>query len=369
MKIQTKVLAWTVALGAIGYIGWKYYQYTKEEKKKDEEAITYYDVMLERQVKNIEKDIEKHKAKISGDGKNAENPDDEFEEDEDGHIWIPDEEGNLMREVSHEERLYGVDYDTVTEEIVENVEFLGEMHSIVVRKRSKPRLFNYREDRSITDVIESVIDMVAQIRSQKQLGFDYDKLIYERDSMEAMDYYIALLFDRVGIIDNDLRKDLIVLATYEFTPNVMDISNQNVAKTLMERRIDHFGPVSPNAHWVSVAEVMLYYAEQLDFHVNKNTEESIRFMIDNMGFERDDHDVVINDTIVAYFGHGRVNRPNALDGFGLFNLDAEIYNETQHLHHEFNKYLELCLHLLDSNYVEDIAAPEDPDIIEVEEDD
>ena len=331
MKRQTKIVLWTVGAATAAFAAYKAYKYYQEQKELESQALDINDVRAYAEAKRMDELTEARENKL-----NAGIDDEDNELAEDG--WYTNHLGILERKLTREEMVYGADYDMLTEELIENEYMNGEVNT-VIRKRAENILLNHREKRGVSDVIDSVEDMASQIRSLRNVDMEFEKRIYERDTLEALDYYIALLMDRAGVHSGYDREKLIVLSTYEYTPNVYDDKNHQVLENIRNNRYQHLG-VSPHTTWGSIAEVILYYAELLHFNVDDvSAQEYASNMLEYMGVDYDDRDVVINDVIVSYFEHNRRNKPNYDGTFGLFGITETQYNESTCLNDEYEFFL------------------------------
>ena len=333
MKRQTKIVLWTVGAASAAFAAYKAYKYYKEQEKLEEQALDINDIRAYAEAKRADELTEARKNKLNA-GIDEDEEDSEITEGG----WYTNSSGVLERRLTREEFIYGADYDMLTEELVEEVSTDGQSHT-VVRKRAESILLNHREKRGVEDIIESVEDMASQIRSLRNVDMEFEKCIYERDTMEAFDYYMALLMDRAEVEDEEDRKKLIVLSTYEYTPNVHDDKNFRVLENIRNNRYQHFG-VSPHTTWGSIAEVIIYYAQLLHFNVGDvSVQEYISNMLEYIGMDYDDRDVVINDIIVSYFEHYRTSKPNFDGTFGLFGITEAQYADSTCLHDEYEFFL------------------------------
>lgn len=330
MKKQTKIVLWTVGAATAAFAAYKAYKYYQEQKELESQALDINDVRAYAEAKRATELTEARKAKLN------EEIDEEDSELTEGD-WYTNSFGILERKLTREEIIYGADYDMLTEELIEYY-MDGEEHT-VIRKRTENILLNHREKRGVEDIIDSVEDMASQIRSLRNVDMEFEKRIYERDTLEALDYYIALLMDRAEITSGYDREKLIVLSTYEYTPNVHDDKNFRVLENIRNNRYQHLG-VSPHTTWGSIAEVILYYAELLHFNVDDvSAQEYASNMLEYMGVDYDDREVVINDIIVSYFEHNRRNKPNYDGTFGLFGITESQYNDSTCLNDEYEFFL------------------------------
>lgn len=332
MKRQTKIVLWTVGAATAAFAAYKAYKYYKEQKELESQALDINDVRAYAEAKRATELTEARKEKL-----NAEIDDEEDSELTEGG-WYTNSLGILERKLTREEIIYGANYDMLTEELIESYMMDGELHT-VIRKLAENILLNHREKRAISDVIDSVEDMASQIRSLRNVGMEFEKRIYERDTLESLDYYIALLMDRAEITSGYDREKLIVLSTYEYTPNVVNNKDGRVLENIRNNRYQHLG-VSPHTTWGSIAEVIIYYAQLLHFNVDDiSAQEYVSNMLEYMGVDHDDRDVVINDIIVSYFEHNRRNRPNFDGTFGLFGITESQYNDSTCLNDEYEFFL------------------------------
>ena len=332
MKRQTKIVLWTVGAATAAFAAYKAYKYYKEQQELEAQALDINDVRAYAEAKRATELTEARKAKL-----NAEIDEDEEDSEITEGGWYTNHLGILERKLTREEIIYGADYDMLTEELIEYY-MDGEEHT-VIRKRAENILLNHREKRAVPDIIDSIEDMASQIRSLRNVDMEFEKRIYERDTLESLDYYIALLMDRAEITSLYDREKLIVLSTYEYTPNVHDDKNFQVLENIRNNRYQHLG-VSPHTTWGSIAEVILYYAELLNYKVDDvSAQEYASNMLEYMGVDYDDRDVVINDIIVSYFEHNRRNKPNYDGTFGLFGITETQYNESTCLNDEYEYFL------------------------------
>lgn len=345
MKKQTKVLFWSMGLAAAAYAGYKYWKFVQEEKKLEEKTVSFEEIKAQKEAAALEERLKEREEKLHTDVSDAENSEDS--------PWYRNEYDQLERKLTREEYMYGAEYDMLTEDLVEYRDDDGEWRR-VVRKKDKIQLLNSRNRREIEDIIISVDEMGEQIESLRKLDMEYEKNIYEDDN-ESLDYYIALLLDKHGITDTLLREKLITLSTYEFLPNLTNTHNQSVMDDLSHARKEYFAKATPNNEWVSILEVILYYAGKLSEESDVTIESVIENILENMGFDYDDRDVVINDIIISYFEHNRRDRPNADGTFGIFGITQTQYDECLSL---FDEY-QCCL----KNYIDLYSDSTSGDIV------
>lgn len=351
MQRNAKIVLNVVMACAAGYGIYRWYKWYKEELALEEQGITYDDILAEREAERMEKAIQERQKRMT----EIEELEEEYDEEsgevasEDGHIWKEDDQGFIYRRPTREEMISGIDYDPLEEEVVEYFSTIGDEYTIV-RKLKQPKFRNYRERRGSNDIIESVVDMIGQIRSLERNDMEVDKMIYPSESAEALDYYKALVIHRAGLDDSRIRNDLIRLFSWEWIPTTTAGPVNNIHEDIRQRRIEHFTFDNIDSKYVSVAELLVYFGEKLHFAVPyKTVEEYIIGMLEYMDIDRSDTDPVIQDTIIAYLEHGRVNRENYDDTYGIFGLEKEVYDAADDLFKELNgaveKHLILDAHL------------------------
>lgn len=331
MRTQTKVFLWTIGLAGIAYTGYRYYKYQKEQKELEEKALTIEDIRAYHDSKKIEKAIEERADQLNK----------SIEDDAPMGLdnrWYKNKHGVYERKLSREEFLYGADYDPLTEEVVEDTATDGRTYTFI-RKLEEIRLLNNREVRAVGDIIESVESYADSIDIMKANDVDPETCPHEGDTMEALDYYTALCLDRAGITNEEDRKKLITLSTYEYIPNVNDEKNQNVLANIRDARYKFFG-VSPHTTWGSIAEVILYYAHMSNYHVGeRSVEDYAHECIDYLQIDHDDRDVVINDVIISFFEHDRAYKPNYDGTYGIFGLPESQYRDAKCLNDEWEFFI------------------------------
>lgn len=347
MKQQTKVVLWTVGAVAAAFAAYKAYKYYKEEKELEASELDINDIRKYHDSKKMEDIIDARVEYLREEGEDLDDIDygesDSDEEDE-KLIFMMSEDGVEYRTLSREEAIYGADYNHLEEELVDMV--IDGSPVRVIRKREEPILANNQEKRSLGDIIESVEDMASQIRSLKNVDMEYEERIYEPNTMDAYDYYIALLLDRNEITDENDRKVLIMLSSYEFLYDINDLVAGNMKENLQGERYEHLG-ISDHNRWVSDTEVLLYCANKLNFNVDTlSVPDIIHMMIEYMGIDYDDDDIIVNDVIMSFMGHDRYGKPNYDNTYGLFGITEAQYAEANTMLEELNFSIENNTRLL-----------------------
>ena len=203
----------------------------------------------------------------------------------------------------------------------------------------KTRFYNYREaDRPIRDIVESVEDMARQIKTLKGADMEHDRLIYDKNSNEAYDYYKALVLDRYGITDRNLRRDLIALFSWEFLPSKTKVGDWGRREDIIARRIEYFTFGNTYIDFASVAEAILEYADRLSTDTGDvgTVQEFAGWIVETLGLDfESDIDPVIHDTLVSYIEHDRGSKSANDDGtYGLFHISKKDYDNAESLYRE-----------------------------------
>lgn len=338
MKASVKVILSLAGVAGISYGAYRIYKWWKEEEALEAEGLSYEELVAEAEAKKIEEEIAEREAREIETEKHLR----ELEglPDDDTHDWFKTEEGFIRREITPYERNFGAEYDALTEECIQEMDSDGIIHDYVQKlPTGKTRLYNYREkDRPIRDIIESVEDMGTQIRALKGNNMEHDRIIYEKHSIEAFDYYKALVLDRYDIQDTQLRRDLIALFSWEFNPLKTKVGDWGRREDIVQRRTEHFGFGTSNSDWASVTEAILEYSQIIaDALYGVSAEQVAGWIVETIGLDfESDIDPVIHDTLISFIEHDRAHRPNSDGTYGLFHIDLEQYNECEALYNEMN---------------------------------
>lgn len=338
MKASVKVILSLAGVAGISYGAYRIYKWWKEEEALEAEGLSYEELVAEAEAKKIEEEMAERQAREIENERHIREleglpVDDEFD-------WFKTEDGFIRRDLTPYERNFGATYDPLTEECIQEMSKDGILYDYVQKlPTGKTRLYNYREkERPVRDIIESVEDMGSQIRSLKGANMEHDRIIYEKHSIEAFDYYKALVLDRYDIQDEQLRRDLIALFSWEFNPLKSKVGDWGRREDIVQRRTEHFGFGTSNSDWASVAEALLEYSQIIaDSLYRVSTEQVAGWLIETIGLDfESDIDPVIHDTLISFIEHDRAHRPNADDTYGLFHIDLDQYNECEALYNEMN---------------------------------
>lgn len=341
MNRNLKILGYTVLVAGISYAGYRLYKWYKEEKKLEEDGLSYEELLEAHEAAEIEKRLEERDALMDLE-RDIEQDQDPLEFG-DGHAWRK-ENGMIIRNITPYENAAGIEYDPMTEEVIDLPDGQGDTIS-VVRKfdefEMKDRFLNYRDKRSAKEIRKVIDDMMYTIRSLKANEMEYERMIYDKDTQDSYDYYCALVLDRAGIHNSKLIDDFAPIFAWEYTPNKQNIALLNIRQQLIDKRVEYFGFASKYSSWASIGELLIWFAENL--HVEggkKSATEYLKFIFDKMSIEFEDFDAITHDTFISYLESGRTNKPNYDDTFGMFGLPKSDYDDSKSLWDEYNKRIE-----------------------------
>ena len=149
-----------------------------------------------------------------------------------------------------------------------------------------------------------------------------EELRHDPNSREARDQFIKMKIAEWS--PGDEAHDLLMyLFTFPFTPTNED--DKLLRKVLMYNREEFFGPDSKWNSRITWADVILHYAESLEFNLGESINHWTEYMLDNMGINvimsSESLDRLLSDLANHSFYNEDTNR------FGLFGLnDDELDN-------------------------------------------
>lgn len=337
MNKLVKVLLGVAGVAGVSYGAYRIYKWWKEEEKLEAEGLSYEELVNMAEARQLEEDAKEREARMIENKKHLREleglPDDGLE-------WFKTEDGFIRRELTPYEINFGPEYNPLTEEIIQEMNMHGETFEYVQKLDvDKTRFYNYREsERPIRDIIESVEDMSRQIATLKGADMEHNRLIYDKNTSEAYDYYKALVLDRYGITDKDLRRDLIALFSWEFLPSNTKVGDWGRREDIIARRIEYFTFGNTYIDFASVAEAILEFADRLSTDTGDvgTVQEFAGWIVDTLGLDfESDIDPVIHDTLVSYIEHDRGSKRSNDDGtYGLFHISKKDYDNSESLYVE-----------------------------------
>ena len=337
MNKLVKLLLGVAGVAGVSYGAYRIYKWWKEEEKLEAEGLSYEELVNMAEARQLEEDAKEREARMIENEKHLREleglPDDGLE-------WFKTEDGFIRRELTPYEINFGPEYDPLTEEIIQEMNMHGETFEYVQKLDvDKTRFYNYREaDRPIRDILESVEDMSRQIATLKGADMEHNRLIYDKNTSEAYDYYKALVLDRYDITDKDLRRDLIALFSWEFLPSNTKVGDWGRREDIIARRIEYFTFGNTYIDFASVAEAILEFADRLSTDTGDvgTVQEFAGWIVDTIGLDfESDIDPVIHDTLVSYIEHDRGSKRANDDGtYGLFHISKEDYDNSESLYVE-----------------------------------
>lgn len=139
--------------------------------------------------------------------------------------------------------------------------------------------------------------------------------------------YETFIRATIGNVENPsdvhtLRK----LFEYEFVPiNAVD---RIAYDTLIEKRFEFFGTQSKYSSRPSWAELIMYYAERMNFDLDEGIPKWVNYILENLDFNLNMRDDDVNYILEDLVNHRLRNHYSGL--FGMFGLDesAEAYMQT-----------------------------------------
>ena len=169
------------------------------------------------------------------------------------------------------------------------------------------------------------------------------------NSIDALEQYIRM---QTAEFDNGSNNEIIIrtLHRHEFRPAT--IADETLYGALLDRRREFFGPDSKWAKGVSWADVILNYAEKLEYHLEESLEHWTTYILDQIGLKqrmsKDEIDMYLADLenhtfynhTTGYFGMF------GLDDGGMIELDDMLQYAVEKRYSfemEFNSFLGMVL--------------------------
>lgn len=349
MNTPVKVLFGIVGAAGVGYGAYRIYKWWKEEDELEAEGLSYDELVEQAAAKKMEE-------KLAAQAEREE----EFEQHireidglpNDGLDWYRTPDNDIRRELSPYEKRFGADFNPLTEEMITEQDMDGNVFEYIQKYKEGSKLLNHRDAMfTARSVISSTREMTAQIKSLIANDMEHDRVIYDPNTQEIYDYYRALVMERYDIQDQQLRDNLAVLFSWEYVPIKENIGDKNIREDIIRDRTEYFGFGTIHSDWASIAEMIIYYAKQLDFATGKagTTEQFADMMVETLGLDLEyDEDPVIHDTIISFVERHRLGKANIDGTYGLFHITEEDYKESQSMWHEHNK---LISDILDERFI------------------
>ena len=144
-----------------------------------------------------------------------------------------------------------------------------------------------------------------------------EELRHDPNSREARDQFIKMKIAEWPP-DEGAHNILVYLFTFPFAPTTED--DKLLRKVLMYNREEFFGPDSKWNSRITWADVILHYAENLEFNLGHTITYWTEFILDNMGI----HELMSSETVDEMLAHlSNHTFWNSDDRFGLFGLDDD----------------------------------------------
>lgn len=144
-----------------------------------------------------------------------------------------------------------------------------------------------------------------------------EKLMHDPDSLEARDQFI-----RMKVAEWTPGDEGHVILTYLFTFPFKPTSEEDklLRKVLSYNREEFFGPDSKWNARVTWGDVILHYAENLEFNLGHTVVYWAEFILYNMGIDTTMSSEAVDEMLVDLTNHTFYNN---FDEFGLFGLDDD----------------------------------------------
>lgn len=150
------------------------------------------------------------------------------------------------------------------------------------------------------------------------IGKEDEELRHDPNSREARDQFIKMKIAEWPP-DEGAHNILVYLFTFPFAPTTED--DKLLRKVLMYNREEFFGPDSKWNSRITWADVILHYAENLEFDLGYTITYWTEFILDNIGIHEMMSSESIDQMLSALANHSFYNEDT--DRFGLFGLDDD----------------------------------------------
>ena len=144
-----------------------------------------------------------------------------------------------------------------------------------------------------------------------------EKLLHDPDSLEARMQFIEMKLAEWPH-EEGARLMLFNLFAFPFKPT--NEEDKLLRKVLSYNREEFFGPDSKHNSEITWADVILHYAENLEFNLGGTINYWTEFMLDNMGIHRSMSSEAVDEMLADLENHTFWNED---DLFGLFGLDDD----------------------------------------------
>ena len=271
MRGLIKGLVGAAAVAALGYGGYRLYKKYKVWKSFKPEIITVAEALKLRDDK-----FKPLPSEILEDIKKTEN---------DKVVDFP------IRPISAK---------TKFEEATEKLKF--------VPMRPKEMLYELQEDDE-----EDECDYYAKDKVTEEVRKGTDP-----NSLDALEQYMSM---QTAEFDNGSNEDVLIrtLHRHPFVP--VTLGDHTLFDAMLDTRIDFFGADSKWAKSASWGDLIMHYAERLNYHLEDGLTHWVQYLIEQIGIKRrdtrDEIEMVIDDLV----NHDFTNMTTGL--FGLFGLDED----------------------------------------------
>lgn len=171
--------------------------------------------------------------------------------------------------------------------------------------------------------IEKQVEQARPIMSNKvyNLTRGVDTLRYDANSEEAYDQYAAMIMSDYEI-DPDVHETLKKL--FNYTISVYNRRDSIVRENIIEDRTRFFGKDSRFIMDMTMAELVIFYADKLSDDIGMDIVDAMRIILDAIELTPDRPNDVYEATVSDLTTH---NYWNSDMRYGLFGIQEEEYNE------------------------------------------
>lgn len=171
--------------------------------------------------------------------------------------------------------------------------------------------------------IEKAAEQVMPAISNKVYNITrgVDTLRYDANSEEAYEQYAAMIMSDYEI-DPDIHETLTKL--FEYTIGVYNRRDAIIRENIIEDRTRFFGKDSKFILDMTMAELIIFYADKLSDDIGMDIVEAMRIILDAIELTPDRPKDVYEATVSDLTMHSYWNSDNR---YGLFGIEEEEYTE------------------------------------------
>lgn len=171
--------------------------------------------------------------------------------------------------------------------------------------------------------VEKQVEQTVPVLSNKvyNLTRGVDTLRYDANSEEAYEQYAAMIMSDYEI-DPDVHETLKKL--FNYTIGTYNRRDAIVRENIIEDRTRFFGKDSKFILDMTMAELLIFYADKLSDDIGMDIVEAMHIILDAIELTPDRPNDVFEATVSDLTAHSYWNSDNR---FGVFGIQEEEYNE------------------------------------------